>query len=68
MTTAPVFDAVTVWMADFDKEVEKLAAVFMQFSGQFMDSLPPSTRRRMARDLARLNRRPSLIHNGRKAR
>jgi hypothetical protein len=67
MTTTPA-DPLIDWMADFDKEVEKLASIFMQFSNQFMAGIDPSTRRRIERDLARLNRRPSLIHNGRRAR
>ena len=63
MTTTPAD-----WMADFAKDVEKLAAVFMQFSATFMASLDPTTQRRLDRDLARMNRRPALIHNGRRAR
>lgn len=66
MTTE--LDPIADWMADFEKDVAKLAAVFMQFSGQFMATIDPTIRRRTERDLARLNRRPSLIHNGRKAR
>jgi hypothetical protein len=66
--TATPFDSLTHWMADFNGEVAKLAAIFMQFSEQFMASLDPSVRRRLDRDLARMNRRPALIHNGRKAR
>lgn len=66
MTTQ--LDPIADWMADFEKDVERLASVFMQFSGQFMATIDPTIRRRLERDLARLNRRPSLIHNGRKAR
>ena len=65
MTT---FDPLANWMADFEKDVEKLAAVFMQFSATFMAGLDPTTQRRLDRDLARMNRRPSLIHNGRRTR
>ena len=65
MTTTPL-DPVTKWMADFEKDVEVLASVFMQFSNQFMATIEPSMRRRLTRDLARLNRRPALIHKGRK--
>jgi len=41
---------------------------FDSFSKAFMATTPPSQRRRWERDLARANRRPSLIHNGRKPR
>lgn len=52
----------------FDEHVAGLSPFFLEFSRQFLAGSAPTTRRRMLRDWARANRRPSLIHNGRKAR
>ena len=52
------------------KELEEsfISPFWDTFAAAFMATTPPSQRRRWERDIARANRRPSLIHNGRKPR
>lgn len=55
-------------MAIEELERSFVSPFWQKFATAFMDTTPPKTRRRWQRDLARANRRPSLIHNGRKPR
>lgn len=52
----------------FQEDVAGMSPFFKAFARSFMAGCGPTSRRRMERDWARANRRPSLIHNGRKTR
>jgi hypothetical protein len=49
-------------------EVELVSPFWAAFATAYRTAASPSQLRRWQRDLDRANRRPSLIHNGRKAR
>lgn len=66
-TAAMQFELFVAALAAFEDEMQALAPFFLRFSAGFMAGTSPSVRRRMERDLARANRRPSLIHRGGKA-
>ncbi len=72
MTTArPLAEQLGMFIAALDafhEEVAGMTPFFRAFGRAFLAGCGPTTRRRMLRDWARANRRPSLIHNGRKAR
>lgn len=72
MTTID-FDSITVAMRQLAQALEELEVEFVspfweQFAAAYRAASPPSQIRRWQRDLDRANRRPSLIHNGKKAR
>ena len=56
----------TYALAELDAEL--VSPFWAAFSDAYRTSASPSQLRRWERDLARLNRRPALIHNGRRAR
>lgn len=49
-------------------EVELISPFWEKFATAYRTAASPSQLRRWQRDLDRANRRPALIHNGRKAR
>lgn len=72
MTTID-FEGVSVAMRQLaqalaELEVEFVSPFWDAFATAYRAGGPPSQLRRWQRDLDRANRRPSLIHNGRKAR
>lgn len=73
MTTTIDIDGIAAAMKQLTEalaelEVEFVSPFWAQFAAAYRAAGPPSQIRRWERDLARMNRRPSLIHNGRKAR
>ena len=69
----PAAEILAARMTEIRDALEELEMTFVnpfweQFAAAFLAATPPSQRRRWQRDTARANRRPSLIHNGRKAR
>lgn len=73
MTTTIDIDGIAAAMKQLTEalaelEVELISPFWEKFAAAYRAAGPPSQIRRWERDLARMNRRPSLIHNGRKAR
>lgn len=72
MTTIDI-EGISAAMRQLAQALEELDVEFVnpfweQFAAAYRAAGPPSQLRRWQRDLDRANRRPSLIHNGRKAR